>query len=157
MVIAYLPELKQLDNTPIIEEERRRSDAWRRGGSDEVKAEQERIFRDNEIKKQNRTGYLSNMLKNKDTLLQEIQAKREREERGDVEVATPINTDNHGLQFTHHEEHHPRTNQLEIEAEAKKAHSEGREFGEHNLHPTNHEDDNSNPDPFGVIKEGFER
>jgi len=42
-IISDIPNLRYLDDRPVFEEDRRRAEAWRRGGMEEERAEMKRI------------------------------------------------------------------------------------------------------------------
>lgn len=49
-IISSVPNLKYLDDRPVFEEDRRRAEAWARGGMDEERAEMKRIKKEKEDK-----------------------------------------------------------------------------------------------------------
>lgn len=49
-IISEIPNLKYLDDRPVFEEDRRRAEAWARGGMQEEREEMKRIKKEKEDK-----------------------------------------------------------------------------------------------------------
>lgn len=76
-IICSIPDLKYLDDRPVFEEDRRRAEAWARGGMEEERAEMRRIKKEKEDKHWANHEAFQIMIKN---------AKKEREAKAQTTV-----------------------------------------------------------------------